>query len=136
MMKGWTSNVYAFFEPTPEIEYRQKRKCYVFTCLGRGCTLKNGVARYTDTKDHQSTSNLRSHVKSCKGWGEEVLKSVDDAKNVHEARDKITKPFKRDGTLTAMFERNNKSKITYSVCQHTKTETRYKKAYHSPFISI
>lgn len=130
MMKGWRSNVYAFFQPTPEVVYRKDkkthkdRKCHVFTCLGRGCQLKDGIARYMDTGDSQSTSNLRKHVKLCKGWGEEVLKTVEEAENVQVAREKITDPFRRNGTITTLFERNNKSKVTYSPRAHTKTETR------------
>lgn len=129
-MKGWRSNVYAFFKPTPEIVYKktnkthEKRKAHVFSCLGRGCQLKDGIARYMDTGDSQSTANLRKHVKTCKGWGEEVLRMVDEADDVHIARDKIIDPFRRSGTLTAMFERNAKSKVTYSVRPHTKNETR------------
>lgn len=134
MMKTWRASVYAFFEVRPEIEYREvkgvRQKCHVFKCSGRGCTLTRGIARYLNTKDSQSTSNLRSHIKNCKGWGEDVLKLADQARDVDEARSKITKNWKRSRTLTAVFERNNKSKVTYSTRSHTKPETRYAFMFH------
>jgi hypothetical protein len=73
---------------------------------------------------------MRSHVKTC--WGEEILRQASDAKDVDEGR-KITGSYKRDGTLNAAFEKKKgaKSKVTYSLRQHTKTETRYAHIFFS-----
>jgi hypothetical protein len=35
--KSWTSPVYAFFEPTPSIEYTNGHHAHVFKCIGKGC---------------------------------------------------------------------------------------------------
>ncbi|KAG6809246.1 hypothetical protein H0H92_001041 [Tricholoma furcatifolium] len=78
MQKGWCTSVYAFFKPDPEIMYdKSGRKSHVFACTAKGCCTK--VTRYLDTKDAQSTSNMRKHVRKC--WGEDVLEATNSAKN-------------------------------------------------------
>ncbi|KAG2740022.1 hypothetical protein P692DRAFT_20638331, partial [Suillus brevipes Sb2] len=72
LMKDWGSPIYAFFEPTPRIEYHDSRRCHVFKCAARGCN--HSVRRYLDKKDAKSTGNMRKHVKSC--WGEEALQAA------------------------------------------------------------
>jgi hypothetical protein len=122
MMKGWRVAAYAFYGPTPEIEYRDGgRRCHVFTCLRKGCNKK--IVRYLDTSDIHSTGNMRKHVAKC--WGVEVLKTADEAKDVGEVRGKIIKGYQKDGSITAAFERKGKGKVPYSHRQHTKTELRY-----------
>jgi hypothetical protein len=85
LTKEWTSPVYAFFQPTPNIGYEDGRRYHSFKCAGKSCT--KTICRYLDKKDAKSTSNLRKHAKSC--WGEAAVRAVDQAKNATEARDKI-----------------------------------------------
>jgi hypothetical protein len=110
--------VYAFFKPTPNIRYNDGRKMHEFTCLRQHCRQK--ILRYLDTKDAQSTGNMRRHVKKC--WGEGVLTAAESAKDANEARSKIVNGFLKTGKITEMFER--KANVTYSTIQHTKSETR------------
>ncbi|KAF5359917.1 hypothetical protein D9758_013966 [Tetrapyrgos nigripes] len=112
-----------FFDPEPTIEYRKdNRKCVVFRCSNSKCKRRE-VVRYLDTRDSSSTGNMRTHVKSC--WGEEILLEADKAKDVDEGR-KVTGGYKRNGSITAAFEKRKGSaaNVTYSYRQHTKAETR------------
>jgi hypothetical protein len=81
-----------------------------------------GVRRYLDKGDAKSTSNMRKHAKKC--WGEEVLASADKAKNANEVRATTVKGFLNPQSITAVFKRKGKGKVTYSHRQHTKTEAR------------
>ena len=85
MSKKWTSAIYAFFEPTPEIEYPEGRKCHTFKCMGKGC--KQKIRRYLLSKDAISTRNMRWHVKSC--WGEDAIKAADEARDAKEVCEKV-----------------------------------------------
>ncbi|KAG6835312.1 hypothetical protein H0H93_002844 [Arthromyces matolae] len=121
MQKGWRTSVYAFFQPDPEIIYdKSGRKSHVFTCTAKGCRAK--ITRYLDTKDAQSTSNLRKHVRKC--WGEDVLEAADNAKDKDVARKDIVEKYKQNGSITAAFERKGKGKVTYSHRAHSRTQTR------------
>jgi hypothetical protein len=124
LAKEWTSPIYAFFQPMPDIGYEDGRRYHSFKCTGKSCT--KTIRRYLDKKDAKSTGNLRKHAKSC--WGEAAVQAVDQAKNATEARDKIVTGILRDGSITAAFERHQKGKVTYSHRQHTKTEARYETA--------
>ncbi|THV04133.1 hypothetical protein K435DRAFT_649829 [Dendrothele bispora CBS 962.96] len=119
----WRKPIYAFFDPEPTIEYRKdNRKCVVFRCSAKNCK-KREILRYLDTKDAGSTGNMRNHVKTC--WGEEILVEADKAKDVDEGR-KVTGSYRKNGSITASFEKskNAQSKASFSYRQHTKTETR------------
>ena len=91
--------MYAFFEPTPEIEYIDKQKSHLFKCLAKGCN--KTVRRFLDKADAKSTGNLWKHVKLC--WGAEVIAEADRAKNAAEAREGVVKTFQRSGTIMAAF---------------------------------
>ena len=80
--------------------------------------------RYLDTGDAQSTGNMRRHVAKCPCWGPDILKAADNASNLKDARENIVKNYLRDGSITAIFVRKLKGKITYSHRQHTRAETR------------
>ncbi|KAG2085775.1 uncharacterized protein F5147DRAFT_748661 [Suillus discolor] len=112
-MKDWSSPIYAFFEPTPAIEYHDKRRCHVFKCAAHGC--KHHIRRYLDKKDAKSTGNMRKHVKSC--WGEAALQAAMDL-------DGPIKTLLETGSIKTSFERKGKGKVTYSHRQHTRAETR------------
>ena len=92
-----------------------------FKCLAKGC--KHKVHRYLGGKDAQSTGNMRRHAKTC--WGDEAVRTADDARDVLEARTKVVRGILCNGSITAAFERKDKGKVLYSHRQHTKTETRY-----------
>src|SRR5260221_5320485 len=89
-----------------------------FTCLQKHCHQK--IVRYLDTKDAQSTGNMRRHVKKC--WGKGVLTAAESAKDANEAHSRIIHGFLKTGKFMEMFEQ--KAKATYSTIQHTKSETR------------
>ena len=117
-----------FFKTTPAIEYINGRRVHVFECAAKGCKGRgNGryVRRYLDTCDAKSTSNLRKHAKIC--WTDALVALADKTKDVKAARVALAglKDVDVDGSITAVFERLAKSKVTYSHRQHTKTEARY-----------
>jgi hypothetical protein len=120
-MKDWTSPIYAFFEPTPGIEYHDGRRCHVFKCTARGC--KHHVRRYLDKKDAKSTGNMHKHVKSC--WGEAALQAAMECRNTAAARDGVVKSLLDTGSIQKSFDRKGKGKVVYSHRQHTRTETRF-----------
>jgi hypothetical protein len=68
-------------------------------------------------------SNLIKHAWKC--FGEDTITAARSTKNAQEVHDKIIGSILRDGTITAVFERKDREKVTYSHCQHTKTKTRY-----------
>jgi hypothetical protein len=74
------------------------------------------VCRYLNTGDAKLTSNLCKHAKVC--WGEEAVAAADNTKDVHAAREALSKIRLVDGSITAAFERVAKSKVTYSHRQH------------------
>jgi len=80
------------------------------------------VRRYLDTGDKSSTGGLRWHAILC--WGEEVVKEACATKNIETARDGLNRAELKDGSITAVFERTGKGKISYSHRQHTKVETQ------------
>ena len=120
LAKKWTSPIYAFFEPTPVIEYVNGRRSHVFKCAGQSC--KKTVQRFLDKKDSTSTSNMRKHVETC--WGEDALKAGMEAGTAKDARETVVNELKGSGSITTAFERKGKGKVTFSHRQHTKTETK------------
>ena len=86
MMKKWSSPVYAFFYPKPEIE-DGKQRCHVFKCFAEHCKGKGKEPRlircYLDTGDRNSTGSLHKHAKAC--WGEDAVQQVDETKNLTHA---------------------------------------------------
>ncbi|KAG0692737.1 hypothetical protein DFH29DRAFT_817173, partial [Suillus ampliporus] len=120
LKRGWTSPVYAFFEPTPSIEYTAGRCSHVFKCLAKGC--KQHVWRFLDKDDTKSTSNMTKHIKSC--WGESVYLTAQDTKTVAMARTTVVQGVLQTGLIMSSFERKGKGKVTYLHRQHTKTETK------------
>lgn len=131
LAKTWTVPIYAFFDPTPTIKYdKNHRRYHVFRCSAEHCVGKTCfVNRFLDSQDRNSTSNLRKHAKKC--WGEETIKTADQAKDAKEAQAKIVPGLLRDGSITAAFERNGKGAVRYSHRLHTKAESRCVLCPHS-----
>jgi hypothetical protein len=103
------------------------RRVHVFECAGSAagrCRGKNGrdVRRFLDTGDAKSTSGLRRHAKKC--WGEDAVDAADNTQSLEEARLVLAKTKLRDGSITALFERMGKEKVTFSHRQHTSTQAR------------
>ena len=126
-MKEWNAPIYAFFNATPMIQYTNGRRSHVFECLAKNCRGKGRdqrcVNRFLDKKDAKSTSNLRKHAKIC--WGEETVEAADETRDVNLAKKIVAKHGSlKDGSLTTVFERNGKGKVSYSHRQHTKAETK------------
>ncbi|KIK80333.1 hypothetical protein PAXRUDRAFT_158958 [Paxillus rubicundulus Ve08.2h10] len=120
LAKEWTSPIYAFFDPIPLIVEINGHRAHDFECTQRGCNAK--IRRYLDKRDATSTSNLRKHGKKC--WGTDVVAAADDAKDAQEVRKNIVGGGLRDGTITVLFERQGKGKVTYSHRQHTRISDR------------
>ncbi|KAH8073020.1 hypothetical protein BXZ70DRAFT_858951, partial [Cristinia sonorae] len=120
--KEWTANVYACFKPEVIAqESNDGRRFHRFTCAGTSCNAQ--ITRYLDTGDASSTSNLRKHVKGCKSWGDEVLKSIDAMKDISQSREALA-AYSRNGDITVAFKRAGKGKVTFSARQHTRSQTR------------
>ncbi|KAG1771399.1 hypothetical protein EV702DRAFT_977414, partial [Suillus placidus] len=120
LQKGWTSPIYAFFEPVPAVEYTGGRRAHIFKCMGKGC--KQRDRRYLDKGDAKSTSNMTKHVKSC--WGKPAYQAAQDARTANSARTTVVQGILTTNSITASFKRKGKGKVTYSHRQHTKTETK------------
>jgi hypothetical protein len=120
LRKKLTSPVYAFFQPTPDIEYVSARRCHVFICAAKGC--KQRIRRSLDKGDAGSTSNLRKHAVAC--WGEASVKAVTELASLGDARETVN-GLRQTGSITAAFESKGKRKVSYSHKQHTKTETKF-----------
>ena len=120
LQKDWTAPVYAFFDPTPIIHIDGDRRTHEFKCSARGCKAK--IRRCLNTKDARSTGNMRKHVKKC--WGEDILRTADEAKNAAEVRTHVVGGILQNGSITAAFEQKGKGQVTYSHRQHTRAETR------------
>ncbi|EIM91972.1 uncharacterized protein STEHIDRAFT_47451, partial [Stereum hirsutum FP-91666 SS1] len=123
LAKTWTRPIYTFFDPTPEVKYEKTRRYHAFRCNARFCKGKSRIVnRFLDSKDHNSTSNLRKHAKKC--WGDEIINTADQAKDASEVRNKIMGGFLRDGSITTAFERKGKGEVLYSHRAHTWTQSR------------
>lgn len=113
-----------FFDQRPTIEEINGRRVHAFQCNATQCLGKTrGVRRYLDTKDAKSTGNMRKHAKVC--WGDEAVAAADGTGSAINARAALEKMRKKDGSITAAFERSATSKITFSHRQHTTIESRY-----------
>jgi len=129
MAKDWTSPIYGFFESRPTIEVVDGRRCHEFKCAAPHCKGKGArprvVRRYLDKADRGSTSNMHKHAKNC--WGGEIVSKALETKNnltINEVRKSLSNAKLQDGTITALFERNGKEKVSFSMKQHTYLETR------------
>ncbi|KAI0776428.1 hypothetical protein BC629DRAFT_1290519, partial [Irpex lacteus] len=128
LQNKWTATVYGFFDPDVTLVRNGKRYAHEFRCLGYGCSKK--ILRYLDTKDSTSTNNLRSHVKVCHGWGENILKEADLAGlSAKETRARV-QSIPREGSITAAFARKDgKKPVTFSTRQLTRSETRFDRGF-------
>jgi hypothetical protein len=129
MAKDWTSPIYGFFESRPAIEVVEGRRCHEFKCAAPLCKGKGArpriVRRYLDKADRGSTSNMHKHAKIC--WGGEIVSQALETKKeltINEVRRSLADAKVQDGTITAMFERKGKGSVSFSMKQHTYTETR------------
>lgn len=62
------------------------------------------------------------HAINC--WGRENVENSENASNIETAREALKGAELRDGSITAVFERTGKGKVSYSHRNHTKAETR------------
>ena len=76
--------------------------------------------RLVITKDKASTGNLIKHAKLC--WGEEAWNATNECKDATEARETITKPMSKTGSITAIFKWLWKGKVMYLHHMHMKTK--------------
>jgi len=112
----------------PSIVIIDGRRVHEFTCTALGCKGRGReprkVRRYLDTTDRNSTGNLRKHARLC--WGIENIAGADACGNLNNARVALNNAKKlKDGSITAVFKRKGKGKLTYSHRQHDKAQTRF-----------
>ncbi|KAG2034882.1 hypothetical protein BDR03DRAFT_935082 [Suillus americanus] len=104
-MKDWTSPIYAFFEPTPEIKYHDNRCCHVFKCAAWGC--KHKVWRYLNKKDAKSTGNIKA-----------ALQMAMEHRDTAAARDGVVKDLLETGTIKSSFEqKETRAEIVHWVLE-------------------
>ncbi|KAI0083812.1 hypothetical protein BDY19DRAFT_998288 [Irpex rosettiformis] len=118
---NWTAVVYVFYKTGVTIVHVGGRHTLQFHCDGLGC--KSSVLHYLGMHDSTSTRNLRKHIQTCKSWGEEALAI---AKRAGLRADKTHKCFKdivRSRSIKKAFECTGKGKVSYSLCQHTRSKT-------------
>ncbi|KIM55306.1 hypothetical protein SCLCIDRAFT_53292, partial [Scleroderma citrinum Foug A] len=119
LKQEWNSPIYAFFSPSPAIEYVGGCCLHVFRCAAKGCG--KTVCRFLDKSNAQLTGNLCKHVGKC--WGEDVLHQVFEFGNVKATREAV-KSFTENGSITVAFERKNKEQVQFSHRPHKKWQTR------------
>ncbi|KAF9471532.1 hypothetical protein BDN70DRAFT_819880 [Pholiota conissans] len=120
MSKTWTSPVYAFFKPIPIIEYVNGCHCHTFKCTASGCNFS--AHHYLDTGDKLLMGNMIRHVCN-KCWGQDAWKAANACRNADDALKLVVAPLKLNGSITAVFQRTGKGKVTYLHVQHTREQT-------------
>jgi len=79
---------------------------HIFSCLAKSCKGKGKSLRsvkcYVDKSDVSSTSNLHKHAKIC--WGDDVVKAMDEMKDLVHAQAIVVKLGLGNASITAMFE--------------------------------
>ena len=128
LSKEWVSPIYAFFQQTPSIVTVDGWRVHEFRCTASNCKGHGRdpriVRRYLDTTDQNLIRNLRKHARLC--WWDEILCGADACGNLDLAWDGLDNAKRQiDGSITTAFERIGKGKVTYSHCQHDKTQTRF-----------
>jgi hypothetical protein len=59
-------------------------------------------------------------------WGPDIIEWADEAKDISYIHEGLAAAKRlKDGSITAIFERQSKGKVTFMACQHTYKETRY-----------
>jgi hypothetical protein len=68
--------------------------------------------------------NLCKHTRLC--WGDEILHSANAYGDMDSAQEGLNKAKKlKDGSITAVFKRKGKGKVTFSHHQYSKAQTRF-----------
>jgi hypothetical protein len=126
LQKDWRSPVYAFFQPEVIVSYIDGRRAHDFTCAAKHCKGRGKnprlIRRYLDKGDKASTSGLKRHAECC--WGKEIVVDAVNMKDLKAVRRSLKGATMKNGSITAVFERTGKGKVTYSHRQLTRTETR------------
>jgi hypothetical protein len=68
---------------------------------------------------------MHKHAKIC--WGVEIVSKALQTRaelTIKEVRKSLSEAKLQDGTITALFERKGKEVVSFSMKQHTYTETR------------
>lgn len=83
------------------------------------------MRRFLDTADKGSTGNMRKHARHC--WNDDIIQKADEAKDeltLNDIRKGLGEAETQDGSITAFFNRNGKSKLKYTTRQHSYKEAR------------
>jgi hypothetical protein len=112
LQRTWTSPIYSFFSRDVSIQYHDNRMCHFFPCASRKCKgALGGVRRFQDTKDRNSTANLKHHAKRC--FGEDAVNIA-----IHGSE------AKPSATVFSLFARPGQKPVRYSHRNLTDAETR------------
>ncbi|KIM65713.1 hypothetical protein SCLCIDRAFT_112220 [Scleroderma citrinum Foug A] len=114
LMEEWSSPIYAFFVPIPDIVYIKGHRAHEFKCLGKGC--KHRVCQFLDTEDAKSTGKLCRHIRKC--WGEDVLNTIGGAESIDATHEGVKK-YSENRSITDAFTKKGKGKVSYSTWPHT-----------------
>ncbi|KAF8229874.1 hypothetical protein L208DRAFT_1284618 [Tricholoma matsutake] len=121
LKKDWNAPIHSFFHPVPTIDYDKGCRFHEFACAAKGCQKR--VCHYLDKGDAKLTSNLQKHAKQC--WGVETVEAANNMKDASKAHCSVIRSGHPNGSITALFERTGKGKVTFSHWQHTKMETKF-----------
>ena len=113
MQKGWRSPIYNFFQSDVSVGYEGEHLYHFFKCGARVCkTHMGGVRRYQDSKDRNSTANLKQHANRC--FGAEAVKNRIDAQAAEAS----------SGSIFTAFARQGQQPVHHSHRTHTSIEAR------------
>lgn len=114
MMKHWTSPVYAFYCPIPDIIYVNGQHAHVFRCAATSC--KYICWCFLDGPNCSSASNLIKHIKM--SWGDSAYKATMDCQHGNEACKSVIKSLMTTGTITMAFNQKGRGKVSYRQSAH------------------
>jgi hypothetical protein len=113
LQKSWRSAIYHFFNPNVTIGYEDERLFHFFKCTARVCKAANGgVRRYQDSKDRNSTTNLKQHAIRC--FGAEAVRLCLEPAAAEAA----------NGSIFTAFARQGQQPVHHTHRTHTSTEAR------------
>ncbi len=111
LQSRWRSAVYAFYKAEVELDYIDGRRCLLFRCAAKGCTLPP-VKRFLDKGDRSSSSNLYNHARSC--WGSDVVDQARELGDATRVRGTLVANILQNGKITEFFAPAKKGTAMYS----------------------
>jgi hypothetical protein len=113
LQKTWRSAIYHFYNPNVSIGYEDDRLFHFFKCTARVCkAAMGGVRRYQDSKDRNSTTNLKQHAIRC--FGAEAVKLCLEPAAAEAV----------NGSIFTAFARQGQQPVHHTHRTHTSIEAR------------